>query len=241
MPKNIQEPEQEPQQESKKHRPIRSFARRIGRITERQKSALENLLPILGITHAQSPLDYEAVFGRDAPLNIEIGFGMGEALIAMAQQKPQENFLGIEVHTPGIGNLLSQADELGLTNIRVIPFDAVEVLKHQIPDGSINSFSIFFSDPWHKPKHHKRRLINEVFALQLSKKLTPNGKVFLATDWEHYAHQMLETFQSCPHFKNLSPTNDFCPRIESRPLTKFEKRGHRLGHGVWDLIFENQR
>lgn len=228
-------------QEMKNHRPIRSFTRRIGRITDRQKAALENLLPILGVTHTQEPLNYASTFGRNAPLNIEIGFGMGEALIAMASQRPEEDFLGMEVHTPGIGNLLSQADVLGLKNIRVIDFDAVEVLKHQIADHSINSVSIFFSDPWHKPKHHKRRLINESFALLLSKKLTPGGKVFLATDWANYAVNMLATFQNNHYFKNMSPTNDYCPRIDTRPLTKFEKRGQRLGHGVWDLVFENQR
>jgi tRNA (guanine-N7-)-methyltransferase len=224
--------------ENKMHRPIRSFARRIGRITDRQKSALENILPLRGIEHTSELIDFEKIFKRSAPLNIEIGFGMGESLIAVAKDNPEQDYLGIEVHTPGVGNLLANADELNLDNIRVITFDAVEVLKKQIPDHSVHSFSIFFSDPWHKTKHHKRRLINESFCQLLANKIQPKGKVFLATDWEHYANQMLEVFTHNKSFKNLSPTNDFCERIEFRPLTKFEKRGHRLGHGVWDLIFE---
>lgn len=226
--------------ELKKHPPIRSFSRRIGRITERQKSALKNLLPQFGIEHHNELLDIKKNFNRDAPLNIEIGFGMGEALISMAAQNPDENYLGIEVHTPGIGNLLSEMEAQGLSNIRVISFDAVEVLKQQIADQSVKCFCIFFSDPWHKPKHHKRRLISESFLDLLAKKLIPNGRVYLATDWEHYAHQMLSLLNANKAFKNLSPTQGFCPRIAFRALTKFEKRGHRLGHDVWDLSFEKR-
>ena len=226
--------------EQKAHRPIRSFSRRIGRITERQKFALENFLPLYGIEHTKELIDFEKTFQNSALLNIEIGFGMGEALIAMAKENPQENYLGIDVHTPGVGNLISEVHELNLKNVRAIAFDAVEVLKHQIPDKSINSFCIFFSDPWHKNKHHKRRLINESFVKVLAKKIKPHGKIYLATDWEHYANQMLEVFNGNNSFKNLSPTNDYCERITFRPLTKFEKRGHRLGHGVWDLIFEKK-
>ncbi len=224
--------------ELKKHRPIRSFSRRIGRITERQKSALKNLLPQFGIEHRHELLDIKKAFNRDVPLNIEIGFGMGEALIGMAAQNPYENYLGIEVHTPGIGNLLSEMEAQSLSNIRVISFDAVEVLKHQIADQSVKCFCIFFSDPWHKPKHHKRRLISESFIDLLAKKLVPNGRLYLATDWEHYAQQMLKVLSANKAFKNLSPTQDYCPRIAFRALTKFEKRGHRLGHDVWDLSFE---
>jgi len=224
----------------KAHRPIRSFSRRIGRITERQKYALDNLLPLYGIEFTPELLDFEILFQNSAPVNIEIGFGMGEVLIAMAKQNPHENYLGIDVHTPGVGNLLSEVAALQLSNVRVIAYDAVEVLKHQIADHSVNSFCIFFSDPWHKNKHHKRRLINESISKLLAKKTKPKGKVFLATDWEHYANQMLEVFNTNKSFKNLSPTNEYCERINFRPLTKFEKRGHRLGHGVWDLIFEKK-
>ena len=224
--------------EQKAHRHIRSFSRRIGRITEHQKFALENFLPLYGIEHTKEPLDFEKIFEKSAPLNVEIGFGMGEALIAMAKDKPHENYLGIDVHTPGVGNLLNEVNSLSLNNIRVISFDAVEVLKHQITNKSINSFCIFFSDPWHKNKHQKRRLINESFVKILATKIKPRGKIYLATDWEHYANQMLEVFSANKSFKNLSPTNDYCERIAFRPLTKFEKRGQRLGHNVWDLVFE---
>ncbi|HFE37902.1 MAG TPA: tRNA (guanosine(46)-N7)-methyltransferase TrmB [Gammaproteobacteria bacterium] len=224
--------------QNKRHRPIRSFARRVGRITERQKTALESLLPKYGIEFTTEQLDLNKAFNQAAPLNIEIGFGMGEALIAMASQNPHENYLGIEVHTPGIGNLLNQIDLLKLGNIRIIAYDAVEVLKHQIPEHSVNCFCIFFSDPWHKSKHHKRRLINASFVKLLATKLNPQGKIYLATDWENYAQQMLRVFSENKSFRNLSPNKDYCPRIAFRPLTKFEKRGHRLGHEVWDLIFE---
>lgn len=225
--------------EQKHYRPIRSFVRRTGRITDRQKSALENLWPLYGLEFNNHLFDFDQIFQRNAPLTIEIGFGMGEALIAMAQNNAQNNYLGIEVHTPGIGNILSQIELHQLNNIRLISYDAVEVLKHQISDASVDNFCIFFSDPWHKTKHHKRRLINESFVELLAKKTKKGGKIFLATDWENYAHQMLEVFSDNSNFKNLSSTNDFVNRISFRPLTKFEKRGHRLGHEVWDLTFEH--
>ena len=185
------------------HRPIRSFARRVGRMTEGQRLALENYRPIYGIEHTSEPLEIDKLFPRNAPINIEIGFGMGEALIAMAQENTEENYIGIDVHTPGVGHLFHEINKHQLENIRVIEFDAVEVLKHQIPDKSINSFCVFFSDPWHKTKHQKRRLLNEGFAKVLAKKLSPHGKIYLATDWEHYAKQILNVFNSNISFKGL--------------------------------------
>jgi len=224
--------------DSQHHRPIRSFARRVGRITDRQQSAIDKLWPIFGIEYSTQPLDYKTVFNNQAPLTIEIGFGMGEVLISMAKENSEQNYLGIDVHTPGVGNLLIEVDKHQLKNIRVSSYDAVEVLKHQIPNNSVDNFCIFFSDPWHKNKHHKRRLINETFVALLAKKTKHGGKIYLATDWEHYAKQMLSVFDDNKHFKNLSPDNRFCERISFRPLTKFEQRGHRLGHGVWDLSFK---
>jgi len=223
-----------------KHRPIRSFSRRVGRMTEGQRLALENFRPLYGIEHTSEHLDFEKIFQNSAPVTIEIGFGMGEALIEMAQLKPDENFIGVDVHTPGVGHVFNETHKHEIKNIRVIEFDAVEVLKHQIPDHSVNNFCVFFSDPWHKTKHQKRRLLNESFAKVLAKKLVPDGKLYLATDWEHYANQMLNVFNANKSFKNLSPTNEYCERIEFRTLTKFEKRGQRLGHGVWDLIFQKK-
>ena len=230
----------EEQKSEHPHRPIRSFARRVGRMTEGQRVALEKYQPLYGIEYSSEPLDIDKLFPRTAPINIEIGFGMGEALIAMAQGNSEENYIGIDVHTPGVGHLLQETNRHQLENIRVIEHDAVEVLKHQIPDRSIHSFCIFFSDPWHKTKHQKRRLLNESFAKVLVKKLKPHGKIYLATDWEHYAKQILRVFNENHSLKNLSPTNEYCERIEFRTLTKFEKRGQRLGHGVWDLVFEKK-
>lgn len=218
-------------------RKIRSFVRRGGRLTASQKRALEEFWPQYGIEFNNEPLNLDHIFNRTASKNIEIGFGMAENLIAVAKSQPNKDFIGIEVHEPGIGNALNQIEEYSLSNLRVIKHDAVEVLKHQIAEHSIDSISIFFPDPWHKKKHHKRRLINSEFVDLLARKIKKGGHVFMATDWENYAEQMLEVFANNPKFENLSEDNTYCDRIEFRSLTKFERRGQRLGHGVWDLIF----
>ncbi len=219
-------------------RKIRSFVRRSGRMTASQKRGLEELWPLFGIEFQSSVLNFTTVFCRAAPTNIEIGFGMAENLIAVAKARPDENFIGIEVHDPGIGNALNQIEEFNLSNLRVIKHDAVEVLKRQISPHSLNSVCIFFPDPWHKNKHQKRRLINAEFADLLATKIKKGGHIYLATDWQDYAEQMLNVLNNNSHFNNISEQNAYCERIEFRSLTKFEKRGQRLGHGVWDLVFQ---
>ena len=219
-------------------RKIRSFARRSGRMTESQKKGLADFWIEHGIDYDDQILNFDSLFDRNAPTNIEIGFGMGENILSVAQSRPEENFIGIEVHQPAVGHVLNQICELGLKNLRVMNHDAVEVFTNQIADVSLNSVSVFFPDPWHKSNHHKRRLISPKFAALLATKITKNGHMYLATDWEHYAIQMLDVFTDNKHFKNLSPTHTYCKRMEFRPVTKFERRGLRLGHGVWDLIFE---
>jgi len=219
-------------------RKIRSFARRSGRMTDGQKKALDEHWEKYGIDYCDKQKNPQTYFNNDAPVNIEIGFGMGENLLSVAQNNPDENFIGIEVHQPAVGHVLNRANDLDLNNLRLINHDAVEIFTHQTLDYSVNSVSIFFPDPWHKSKHHKRRLVSPKFCSLLSSKIKKGGRVYMATDWQHYAEQMLEVFTHNHHFKNLSPNNTYCERMEFRPVTKFEKRGHRLGHGVWDLIFE---
>jgi tRNA (guanine-N7-)-methyltransferase len=219
----------------KPHRPIRSFVRREGRLTPGQKRALETLWPRFGIDYSEEPLDLAAIFGRPAPVTLEIGFGNGESLAAMAQAAPERDFIGIEVHRPGVGHLLQRIEALGLGNLRVMCHDAVEVLKHQIPPGSLDTVQIFFPDPWHKKRHHKRRLIQPVFVALLARCLRPGGTLHLATDWEDYARHMLEVLEASPDLRNTAQR--FSSRPHHRPLTRFEQRGQRLGHGVWDVIF----
>ncbi|MGL4601849.1 MAG: tRNA (guanosine(46)-N7)-methyltransferase TrmB [Plesiomonas sp.] len=219
-------------------RKIRSFVRRQGRLTKGQELALENYWSEMGVDFQEQPLDFTALFGRDAPVVLEIGFGMGASLVEMAKNAPEKNFFGIEVHTPGVGACLSLAHEMGVTNLRVMCHDAIEVLEKMIPDASLSGVQLFFPDPWHKARHHKRRIVQLPFAEQLRGKLAIGGVFHMATDWENYAEHMLEIMQAAPGYRNLSTTGDFMPRPEQRPLTKFEQRGHRLGHGVWDLMFE---
>ncbi|WP_126452345.1 tRNA (guanosine(46)-N7)-methyltransferase TrmB [Sulfuriflexus mobilis] len=219
-------------------RRIRSFVRREGRLTPGQQRALDELWPRFGIEHNETPLDLDAIFGRVAPRVLEIGFGNGASLLKMAQDNPGTDYLGIEVHRPGVGNLLLNIEREGVTNIRVMSEDAVDILKQQIPDASLDRVQLFFPDPWHKKKHHKRRIVQPDFVQLLYKKLKPGGRFHMATDWQHYAEHMLEVMTAAEGFKNISATNDYVERPGSRPLTKFEQRGHRLGHGVWDLIFE---
>jgi tRNA (guanine-N7-)-methyltransferase len=218
-------------------RPVRSFVRREGRMTDGQKAALEALLPRFGLAPDQ-PLDPERAFGRLAPLSFEIGFGTGDHLLARAQAEPERNFLGAEVHRPGVGRLLSRAAAAGLSNLRVYVADAVEVLRLAIPEAALDELVIQFPDPWHKKRHHKRRLIQPAFAALAASRLRAGGRLWLATDWADYAEHMLAVLHATPGLRNLSPEGRFVPRPKSRILTRFEARGERLGHAVFDLCFE---
>lgn len=219
-------------------RRIRSFVRRQGRLTKGQQLALDQYWPEMGVEFQPEPLDLTQLFGRDAPVVLEIGFGMGASLVTMAQNNPQQNFLGIEVHAPGVGACLASAKEANVENLRVMCHDAVEVLHKMIPDNSLNMVQLFFPDPWHKARHNKRRIVQAPFAELVKGKLKLGGVFHMATDWEAYAEHMLEVMNGIDGYKNQSETQDYVPRPETRPLTKFEQRGQRLGHGVWDLMFE---
>lgn len=218
-------------------RRILSFVRREGRLTAGQQRAMDELLPRFGIEGQGGMLDLDALFGRRAPRILEIGFGNGESLVSIAEQHPENDYIGIEVHRPGVGHLLMRIEELGLTNLRVICDDAVEVLAQRIPDNSLAALYLFFPDPWHKKRHHKRRQVQPQWAELVWRKLQPGGLLHMATDWQNYAEHMLAVIMADPGFHNTSSQGDYVPRPEYRPLTKFEQRGHRLGHGVWDLIF----
>lgn len=219
-------------------RRIRSFVRRQGRLTKGQQHALDNFWPVMGVEYQPEPVDLVSLFGRDAPVVLEIGFGMGASLVTMAGNNPEQNFLGIEVHSPGVGACLSSAHEANVENLRVMCHDAVDVLDKMIPDNSLRMVQLFFPDPWHKARHNKRRLVQVPFAELVMRKLKLGGVFHMATDWEAYAEHMLEVMSSIAGYKNQSETQNYVPRPESRPLTKFEQRGQRLGHGVWDLMFE---
>ena len=219
---------------------IRSFVRRQGRITPAQRKALDELLPRFGLP-AAAPLDVESTFGRAAPLFMEIGFGNGETLVELAAAQPEHEFIGVEVHPPGIGHLLLEVARRDLTNVRVYANDAVEVLERCIPDASLSGLFVFFPDPWHKKRHHKRRLINSRFAALAARKLRPAGVFHAATDWEDYALQILDVLGHCPDLINANPGGGFSERPAYRPQTKFERRGQRLGHAVWDLLFTRRR
>lgn len=218
-------------------RTIRSFVIRGGRATAAQQRALDDLWPRYGVEFSGQPLDLDQLFGRRAPRMLEIGFGAGEALLVFAQKHPQLDCIGVEVHKPGVGHLLLGADTAGLQNLRVICHDAVEVLQQQLPPGSLQLIHIFFPDPWHKKRHHKRRLIQPDFVQLLAQSLAVGGTLRLATDWEHYAMHMREVIDASPSFANEAPDTGFVARNEERPVTRFERRGHRLGHGVWDLSY----
>lgn len=217
---------------------IRSFVLRQGRVSHAQRRACETLLPQYGIPFTENPLDLDQVFGRQAPKILEIGFGMGESTALIAQKHPENDYLAIEVHTPGVGSLLNQIEQLGLTNLRIIQHDAVEVLQHMLPVACLDGIHIFFPDPWPKAKHHKRRLIQPALVSRLCGHLKAGGYIHAATDWEDYALQILQVLSHEPRLINTAP--DYAPRPEYRPLTKFEQRGLKLGHGVWDLIFSKK-
>jgi tRNA (guanine-N7-)-methyltransferase len=221
-----------------RNRPIRSFVVRAGRMTTGQSRALDELWPRYGVEYSPTPLDLDALSARAAPRTLEIGFGNGDHLASLAAAHPGHDFLGIEVHRPGVGHLMMLAEKSGLTNIRVSAHDAVEVLREQIAPGALGEILVLFPDPWHKKRHHKRRLIQAPFVELLASRLVEGGVLRLATDWENYAQQMLEVLSGNTRFRNLSPTGDWVPRPEERAPTRFEKRGARLGHGVWDLAFQ---
>ncbi|HXF46744.1 MAG TPA: tRNA (guanosine(46)-N7)-methyltransferase TrmB [Burkholderiaceae bacterium] len=221
------------------HRHIRSFALRRGHVTNAQRRAYAEVFPRLAVPYANTPIDFDAVFGRRAPVVLEIGFGMGETTAAIAQARPDVNFLGVEVFVAGIGALARRVDELGLTNIRIVQHDAVEVVRDMLAADSLAGVHVFFPDPWPKARHHKRRLIAQPFVGRLASRIAPGGYLHCATDWQHYADQMLEVLSAEPQLANLhagfapAPSNP----LAERPTTKFHARGEKLGHGVWDLVF----
>ncbi|MBZ0104263.1 MAG: tRNA (guanosine(46)-N7)-methyltransferase TrmB [Sulfuricella denitrificans] len=217
------------------HRPVRSFVLRQGRMSRGQTRAYETLMPKFGVTYREENLDLTQLFGRVAPRILEIGFGMGDSTAKIAQAHPENDYLCIEVHTPGVGSLLKYIEELELTNVRIIQHDAVEVLQYMLPPEALDGVHIFFPDPWHKKRHHKRRLIQKEFTAHICDHLKSGGYLHAATDWEEYAVHILENFRAEARLENSA--SDYAPRPEYRPLTKFEQRGLRLGHGVWDIIF----
>ena len=219
-------------------RTIKSYVRRAGRTTHAQARAFELLGPQLLVPYREAPLDAAALFGRSAPLVLEIGFGMGEATAHIAQVRPEDNFLCCEVHEAGVGALLKRIAEQGQTNIRIVQHDAVEVLEHMIAPASLAGVHLFFPDPWHKKKHHKRRLIQAPLVARLASRLAPGGYLHCATDWQPYAEQMLDVLSAEPLLANTA--EGYAPQPDYRPLTKFENRGLRLGHGVWDLVFKRR-
>jgi len=219
---------------------VRSYVLRAGRATAAQQRALTELWPAYGVEFAPRPLALDALFQRSAPRMIEIGFGAGEALLSFAAAHPDIDCIGIEVHRPGVGHLLLGAHDAGLANLRVICHDAVEVLRYRIPPASMTLAHIFFPDPWHKKRHHKRRLIQPAFMDLLATAIAPGGTLRLATDWEHYALHMREVIDACATFENTHPDTGFAPRSPERPLTRFERRGQRLGHDVWDLEYRRR-
>jgi tRNA (guanine-N7-)-methyltransferase len=219
-------------------RPVRSYVLRAGRMGGGQQRALEQLAPQFVLPYATQALDAAAAFGRAAPTVLEIGFGMGGATAAIAQDLPQTNFIGVEVHTAGVGALLKHIGQRQLTNVRIVHHDAVEVLTQMIAPGSLHGVHVFFPDPWPKKRHHKRRLIQAPFVALLASRLDSGGYVHCATDWQPYAQQMLEVLSGEPALANTA--DGFAPRPAYRPLTKFENRGLALGHGVWDLVFRKR-
>ena len=220
----------------RQNRRIRSFVRREGRLTPGQQRALDELWPRYGLDFDSPP----ALAPDAAPITLEIGFGNGDSLARMAAADPDSLYIGIEVHRPGVGHLLKILDAQGIDNVRVYCHDAVEVLAQKIPDGALDRVLLFFPDPWHKTRHHKRRIVQPDFIARVAQKLRTGGRFHLATDWEPYARHMLNAMRQSPAFRNTSPTGDFVARPAYRPVTKFERRGQCLGHEVYDLVFEKK-
>ena len=225
-------------QPAEAHRPIKSFVLRQGRVSAAQQRACDSLLPAFGIPYRNDLLDLHEVFSRASEKYLEIGFGMGETTVQIATAHPAHDYLAIEVHTPGVGALLKVIGADGISNIRIVQHDAVEVLTNMIAPSTFSAAHIFFPDPWPKKRHHKRRLIQAPFVALLASKLKPGGYLHVATDWEEYAQQILSVLTAEPTLQNTAL--DFAPRPEYRPLTKFEARGLRLGHGVWDIVFRKR-
>lgn len=219
------------------NRRVRSYVVRAGRMTEGQERNYRELWPQYGLELSDGLLDYAQCFGREAPVVLEIGFGMGDSLIEMARLMPEKNFIGIEVHPPGVGRLLGRIEEEKLTNIRVFCDDAIEVLSRCIADASLDTLQLFFPDPWPKKRHHKRRIVQTEFAQSLRGKLKLGGQFHMATDWEPYAEHMMEVMSAADGYENAAGMGVYAPQPDWRPVTKFQKRGENLGHGVWDLIF----
>ena len=223
------------------HRPIRSYVRREGRLTPGQQRAFDTLWPRWGIDFRHESLDLATLFGNDHPVFVEIGFGNGESLAEMAHRHPERNYIGIEVHSPGVGHLLLKLAENGSDNVRVIRHDAVEVLAQMLPTSSLQGVYLLFPDPWHKKRHHKRRILQPALVERLAQLIRPGGFLHAATDWQDYAEQMMVVLSAADTaFTNRAGPGRFMPRPEERPLTKFERRGQRLGHGVWDLVFDRR-
>lgn len=220
-----------------KKKSIRSYVIRAGRMTEGQRRAFDNYWGDYGLSLFGGPLNVREVFGREAPLVLEIGFGMGDSLLAMAEAEPDKDFIGIEVHPPGVGRLINNAGKAAVKNLRVYMADAVDVLNDCIADGSLDRFQLYFPDPWHKKKHHKRRIVQPEFVRLICSKLKAGGLLHMATDWENYAEHMLEVLEAESQLENTAGQNHYAERPEFRPETKFERRGQRLGHGVWDLLY----
>ena len=222
------------------HRRIRSYVRREGRMTDGQRAALDELWPRYGLDASHAPLDLAAIFGRVAPRIFEIGFGNGDHLLSRAVSEPQHDFIGVEVHRPGCGRVMMQAAKLGLNNLRVSSDDAVEVLRDWIPSGSLAEVVIYFPDPWHKSRHNKRRLVQPHFMPLVTRALAAGGLLRMATDWAPYAVHMLDVVRGVPELENLAPDGGYALRAETRPKTRFEARGERLGHEVYDLLLRRR-
>ncbi len=223
-------------QDNPMQRVIRSFVVRSGRMTAGQTRGWDNYWGQFGLEPGKR-LDFLQIFGNDNPVVFEIGFGMGSSLFEMASQSPDMNFVGVEVHRPGVGALLAQAGDAGLSNLRVLCCDAVELLKQDVPDGSLSRLQLYFPDPWHKKRHHKRRIVQPDFAALVAAKLVDGGVFHMATDWEPYAEHMAEVMGAAPDYENCAQPGPYSEKPEYRPTTKFERRGERLGHGVWDLLY----
>jgi tRNA (guanine-N7-)-methyltransferase len=218
-------------------RTIKSYVLRQGRLTRGQQQALDMLWSDYGINYTAEALNLDQCFEQQAPVTLEIGFGNGESLLQQAEHHPENNYLGIEVHRPGVGHLIKRAHDAGLHNIRVINHDAVEVLQHQIADNSLDCVQLFFPDPWHKKRHHKRRIVHPAFVQMICTKLKTGGLFHLATDWENYAEHMMAVMEQAQGFDNTAGKGNYAGDTD-RPPTKFEHRGRKLGHGVWDLVYE---
>ena len=229
-----------PEKNTENRRPIRSFVLRQGRLTGAQQHALDNHWRTYGIDFSEQVLSFNKLFNNENEVIVEIGFGNGESLLQQAKNQPEFNFFGIEVHGPGVGHLIHLANSENIHNIRIIRHDAVEVLKHQLADSSLKQLQLFFPDPWHKKRHQKRRIINPAFIQLVHNKLKPGGFFHMATDWQHYAKQMLAEMDTAEGFLNTSGSGNYSQSQGTRCESKFERRGRKLGHGVWDLIYEKQ-